>query len=88
VEEPKFAAATRVEGADLLKGRKSYRQSVVLPKGLPSWWDKRDENADGQVTMAEFLTSTSSRQIEDFEELDVNADGVITAREAEIAAEK
>jgi hypothetical protein len=38
--------------------------------------------------MAEFLTSTSSRQIEEFEELDVNADGVITAREAEIAAGK
>lgn len=85
-EEKKARESYRVVGGDLerFKGRRSYRQPPPsLPKDLPNWWEDRDGNEDGQVTMAEFATSQSGRQLDEFSKYDINGDGVITAKEAE-----
>jgi hypothetical protein len=73
-----------VEGSSRFAGRKTYSvgEGPELPKGLPSWWSQRDQNKDGNVTMAEFLEGASSaRRIEEFVDYDFNDDGVITPKE-------
>jgi hypothetical protein len=84
-EQNKEAArdAYRVTGSERLKGRRSYgRPAREAPKDVPGWWDRRDENKDGQVTMAEF-SSDSSQSKDEYSEFDVNGDGVITLKEAQ-----
>jgi Ca2+-binding EF-hand superfamily protein len=64
--------------------RKSYRVKSVterLPKGLPDWFARSDANADGQVAMAEFATSWSDSTLRDFQQFDLNNDGIITPSE-------
>jgi Ca2+-binding EF-hand superfamily protein len=76
--------AYRVKGADRLKGRKSYASTARnLPEGVPGWWKDKDEDKDGQITMAEFTTSITSKSRDEFLEYDLNDDGFITAQEAE-----
>ena len=85
-EEEANRDAYRVTGAEQLKNRMSYRSTgPALPDGLPSWWD-RDANQDGQVTLAEYVGSERGRTFDAFSELDMNRDGVVTAREAQSAA--
>jgi hypothetical protein len=85
--EKKSADAYRVAGADRFKGRRSYAAAKPdLPETLPGWWDRKDGNEDGQVSMAEFMAGSSARDIDDFLDHDLNEDGVITAHEAEIVA--
>jgi Ca2+-binding EF-hand superfamily protein len=77
--------ARRISGAELFKGRKSFRPlASVLPKNLPSWWKDKDDNSDGQVSVSEFMTGRSDNTMREFFKYDVNGDGVITAHEAEI----
>ena len=74
-----------MDGSSKAKGRKSYRsEGRSLPNALPGWWEDRDENSDGQITLSEFASSVDERIIEDFRDFDINGDGLITAREAEI----
>ena len=84
-EEKSPSESYRVDGSSKAKGRKSYRsEGRSLPKALPGWWEDRDENSDGQITLSEFASSVDERIIEDFRDFDINGDGLITAREAEI----
>ena len=87
-EKTEAAAAYLVEGSQRLKGRKSYRSNGRdLPSKLPDWWDDRDSNKDGQVSLVEFARRVDSETIGEFKDLDLNSDGLITAREAALAVE-
>jgi hypothetical protein len=59
----------------------------LLPEGLPEWYAQRDANGDGQVMMHEFAVSWSDRVVRDFQQFDLNRDGVITAAECVRATE-
>jgi len=65
--------------------RKSYRFTPAterLTGNLPSWFKSRDRNKDGQVSMSEYSRSWTDRLARQYRELDLNDDGVITAKEA------
>jgi hypothetical protein len=65
---------------------KSYRlltASEKLPKeGLPSWFNDRDRDHDGQVSMHEWSRSWNSSTVRDFTSKDADGDGIITVAEA------
>jgi hypothetical protein len=50
-----------------------------LPKELPSWFEKLDTDADGQLGLYEWRTA--SKATADFVEMDQNGDGYLTAEE-------
>lgn len=50
-----------------------------LPKDLPEWFDKYDDNKDGQVALHEWRKAGDD--IAKFQEMDLNGDGLITADE-------
>ncbi len=52
-----------------------------LPEGLPEWFARKDTNADGQVTMAEYATEWSQSKVEAFVRYDQNSDGIVTPAE-------
>ena len=52
-----------------------------LPKGLPDWFLKKDADADGQVSMAEYASSWTDALVAEFVKLDANHDGFITPHE-------
>jgi hypothetical protein len=59
-----------------------------LPKDLPEWFARNDANADGQVAMAEFTASWSNSTAREFDQFDLNHDGLITAKECLDATKK
>jgi Ca2+-binding EF-hand superfamily protein len=68
---------------------KSYRVSGssgglagVSTEDLPSFFMSSDANGDGQVTLDEFASPVTIQKLEEFQKWDLNADGMITAREA------
>lgn len=71
-------------GAPLTK--KSYRllsAAEKLPEeGLPSWFNDRDRDDDGQVSMHEWSRSWNSSTVRDFTSKDADGDGIITVGEA------
>ena len=77
------------EPPDVYNGRKSYRIDIArdLPEGLPGFFSEKDENEDGQVTMAEFADTWNQELIAEFFGSDLNADGIITPEEAIRAVE-
>jgi Ca2+-binding EF-hand superfamily protein len=65
---------------------KSYRPLTVqerLPAGLPAWFVGLDTDADGQVSMAEYLADSdhSDERAEQFLALDRSGDGLLSAGE-------
>ena len=54
----------------------------MLRAQLPGRFKAKDTNGDGQVEMSEFSHSWSKSTAEEFQRLDLNGDGVITAQEA------
>jgi EF hand len=65
--------------------RHSYRFTPAtekLPSGLPSWFKSKDSNGDGQIEMTEYSRTWSNSTAAEFERLDLDGDGVITAKEA------
>jgi hypothetical protein len=65
--------------------RKSYRFTPAqerLTGNLPSWFKSRDRNEDGQVSMSEYSRSWTARLVRQFQDIDLNDDGVITPKEA------
>ena len=54
-----------------------------LTEGLPAWFYELDKNDDGQVALAEFVTT--KRPLQEFTQLDNNDDGFLTYREAIMA---
>ena len=74
--------------------RRSYRflsPTERLPEDLPPWFLTKDENADGQIAMAEYSTDWSSPSVAaanaaEFAQYDLNGDGMITPKECIAAA--
>lgn len=67
------------------KQRRTYRFTPAaqkLPTGLPDWFNSKDANHDGQVSMSEYGKSWTERSVADFQHIDANNDGVITPKEA------
>jgi hypothetical protein len=67
--------------------RTSYRFRSVyerssFPGGVPEWFKERDINLDGQIFMSEYGTAWTDDAVQTFGRLDLNGDGVITARES------
>jgi hypothetical protein len=52
-----------------------------LPEGLPDWFTDKDEDGDGQVSMAEFASDWTPQKAAEFSRYDLNGDGLITAQE-------
>lgn len=64
--------------------KKSYRVLTAterLPKGLPDWFARNDIDADGQVSMAEYMTEFTDARAAEFASYDLNGDGIITPEE-------
>ena len=49
---------------------------------LPEWFGELDANRDGQVMMAEYYASWSEKKASDFQQFDLNDDGIVTPKEA------
>jgi Ca2+-binding EF-hand superfamily protein len=70
--------------------RKSYRAQAPIEgtqEGLPDWFARDDADADGQVAMAEFSVTWSDSMMSDFNQFDLNQDGMITPQECLKAGE-
>lgn len=52
-----------------------------LPDGLPDWFAEKDKNADGQLSMAEFLTEVTTEEVAKFTSQDADNDGLLVAAE-------
>ena len=52
-----------------------------VTEGLPGWFFELDEDGDGQVAMHEFATEWSLAKREEFQNLDINSDGLLTDTE-------
>jgi hypothetical protein len=50
-----------------------------LPSGLPSWFEERDRDRDGQIGLYEWRAS--GERLDEFQRLDINNDGFVTAEE-------
>ncbi len=83
-EEESRADNPRAEPPNATEQRKSYRFKTAherLPEGLPAWFRERDQDLDGQVSMAEFFSAQNPDSATEFEKLDRNRDGLIVADE-------
>jgi hypothetical protein len=79
------AGASGKESGKEADKRKSYRFTPAqerLTGNLPSWFKSRDRNEDGQVSMSEYSRTWSARLVRQFQDIDLNDDGVITPKEA------
>ena len=61
--------------------RRYFVPAGRLPGGLPEWFNERDTDGDGQLTLAEFAPDARPDQSLEFETFDANRDGVITSQE-------
>lgn len=67
---------------------KSYRttSSNASVSGLPSFFTSSDINNDLQVTLSEFAGTLTESAMNEFQQWDLNSDGIITARECQVAS--
>lgn len=67
---------------------KSYRTSSsnASVSGLPSFFTSSDINNDSQVTLSEFAGTLTESAMNEFQQWDLNSDGIITARECQVAS--
>jgi len=49
---------------------------------LPNWFSQRDQNGDGQLSLAEFSPNRSRESVKAFQKLDTNRDGLVTPQES------
>lgn len=64
--------------------KKSYRFRTPherLPPGLPIWFIENDVNGDGQLSLKEYASPVNSAKLAKFEQLDLNHDGLLVAKE-------
>lgn len=65
---------------------KSYKITTTPSvSGLPSFFTSADLNNDAQVTLQEFAGSLTDSAIKEFNQWDLNGDGIITVRECQTA---
>jgi len=82
-------SGTMVAAAPSGSGPSAPRKSIRflspherLPAGLPDWFLRKDADADGQVSMAEYARSGWSDSLaEEFMKYDLNGDGIVTPEE-------
>jgi len=58
-----------------------YVRPSRLPEGLPDWFLQRDLDGDAQLTPAEFSPGALGSELSEFDRLDANSDGIVTAAE-------
>ena len=81
---PESTASERSEGAENFDGRYTFRREIEEPDDVPDWWEDRDDDGNGQINMDEYLQGRfTTKGVEDFEELDVNGDGILVPAEVE-----
>jgi len=64
--------------------RKSYRRKPPLerlPEGIPDWFARDDADGDGQIAMNEFSASWTDGVLSEYNQFDLNRDGLITPTE-------
>jgi len=64
--------------------RKSYRRKPPierLPEGIPDWFPRDDADGDGQIAMNEFSASWTDGVLAEYNQFDLNRDGLITPTE-------
>jgi Ca2+-binding EF-hand superfamily protein len=79
-DDEKEANATESADGEL----KSYRRKSPverLPEGMPEWFARDDADGDGQVAMKEFSVSWTDAVLAEFNQFDINRDGLITPQE-------
>ena len=80
--KPASPSGTAGSGNDAeRKSRRFLTPAERFPEGLPDWFPDRDDNGDGQVSMAEYSGLWSESKAGEFKRYDVNGDGVITPAE-------
>lgn len=52
-----------------------------LSEGIPGWFYELDSNRDRQVSMPEFTEEWTAEKVAEFDRLDINGDGLLTAEE-------
>lgn len=62
-------------------GAQFYVKPGRLPEGLPAWFVSKDTDGDGQLSVAEFAPGGGGAEVNEFRRLDLNEDGILTARE-------
>lgn len=86
----RFAASRRDRGgsssgrsgeSDSKMPRRFRTAHEFLPKGLPGWFVEKDDDLDGQVSMAEYSGQWSDGLAAEFLKYDLNSDGLITPQE-------
>jgi hypothetical protein len=80
---PSPAASPNTPNSPAIRG-KPYRilsPTERLPEGLPDWFARKDADADGQVSMAEYSSSWTPDKAKEFAHYDLNGDGFITPQE-------
>jgi hypothetical protein len=80
--EPEPVPEPPAEADAAPRAKRFHVPERFLPQGLPEWFADRDANGDGQLSLAEFAPTAEAQQVAQFERLDVNQDGLLTAREA------
>jgi Ca2+-binding EF-hand superfamily protein len=71
--------------------RKTFRRksaTELLPSGLPDWFAPSDKDGDGQVALHEFADPMSDPDLAEFNQFDLNGDGLITPQECLRAKQK
>ena len=61
--------------------RVSTLEEKLQEKGVSSKFIDSDKNADGNLQMSEYSDSWTDKKLEEFDKLDANRDGVISATE-------
>jgi len=68
--------------SDARPQRRRFRTAIErLPGGLPSWFSKTDQDADGQIMMHEWAKAWSEEVATEFARWDLDSDGIVTAEE-------
>lgn len=79
IDENQDGEITRDELFLLVKEMQEAAGDVT--EGLPGWFFELDEDRDGQLALAEFMTEWTIARREEFQSYDINGDGLLEASE-------
>ena len=72
---------TNSEAGEKKRDQKFYVSPKRLPAGLPEWFVEHDQDGDGQLTFSEYSPTGGAAELAEFERLDTNGDGLVTAKD-------
>ena len=75
-------AINESELRDWLSGRINRQRGLDLPPDLPMWFVECDFDQDRQVLLSEYLSIHPADSIDEFEQYDVDGDGIVSAAES------